>query len=103
MFCRNCGSQMPDGARFCDRCGAPAGAETTQPSPPPPSAPQPQPGAFPPPAGYSYGPSGPPKKSRRGLWIGLAAVAVVIIAAAVALPLLLLAGTTALPPSRLWW
>ena len=25
MFCENCGHQIPDGARFCDSCGAPVG------------------------------------------------------------------------------
>ena len=24
MFCQNCGSQIPDGAKFCEICGAPA-------------------------------------------------------------------------------
>lgn len=26
MFCANCGSNVPDGARFCDNCGAPQNA-----------------------------------------------------------------------------
>lgn len=26
MFCRNCGKQLPDGARFCGNCGTPAAA-----------------------------------------------------------------------------
>lgn len=27
MFCRQCGSEIPDGARFCVKCGAPASAD----------------------------------------------------------------------------
>ena len=26
MFCTNCGNQMPDGSKFCTKCGAPMGA-----------------------------------------------------------------------------
>ena len=25
-FCTNCGTQIPDGSRFCPNCGAPVGA-----------------------------------------------------------------------------
>ena len=28
MYCQNCGSQLPDSAKFCDRCGAKVGADT---------------------------------------------------------------------------
>ena len=63
MFCKNCGNQSPDGAGYCGRCGAPL---------------------YQPPQG------GPPKKDRRGLWIGVAVAAVIVIAAVVTMTLLLL-------------
>ena len=28
MCCQNCGSQLPDSAKFCDRCGAKVGTDT---------------------------------------------------------------------------
>lgn len=30
-YCNNCGSQIPDGSRFCPVCGAPAGGGYQQP------------------------------------------------------------------------
>lgn len=30
MFCTNCGTQNPNGARFCSNCGAPIGAPAQQ-------------------------------------------------------------------------
>ena len=72
MFCKNCGGQLPDGASFCGRCGAPPvpAPKATAPS----TSPQ----------------GGPPNKNRQALWIGLAVTAVIIIAAAVTMTLLLL-------------
>lgn len=32
MFCQNCGNQLPDGAKFCTRCGAPAAAPLASPT-----------------------------------------------------------------------
>lgn len=29
MFCKNCGNEIKDTAKFCDQCGAPTGAEKT--------------------------------------------------------------------------
>ena len=29
MFCRNCGSEMKDGTKFCPRCGTPAAAQSS--------------------------------------------------------------------------
>jgi len=104
MFCRHCGKQIADDARFCEFCGAGVGAPggppagATQDLVPPPPSPVP-------PGGYGgYGghgaPPPPPKRSRTGLWIGIAVAAAVIVAAAVAIPLLVLgdddesAGTT---------
>jgi hypothetical protein len=63
MFCAKCGSGIPEGSKFCQRCGAPAPADTAA-APPPqaPYAPQgwnapqsgntPQGGAIPPNTGY---------------------------------------------------
>ena len=31
MFCRNCGNQLPDGSRFCSRCGADLGKRAAAP------------------------------------------------------------------------
>ena len=53
MFCQNCGNQLPDGAKFCTRCGAPvASAQPPAPQPAPvppqpaPPVPAPQPVAL---------------------------------------------------------
>ena len=27
MFCKNCGTEIPEGAGFCPSCGTPAGAD----------------------------------------------------------------------------
>lgn len=43
MFCTTCGAQLPDGARFCSKCGAPV-APAPKPAPEPP-APTPEPAA----------------------------------------------------------
>jgi hypothetical protein len=115
MFCSACGSQTPDEARFCAVCGqpvAPAGAPSPAavspvPPPPPSTPPVATPPTFPPvppaPTGYTgYGPQvvagygvppkGPDNNNRKGLWIGIAVAAVIIIGAAVAVPLLLRDG-----------
>jgi hypothetical protein len=81
---------MPDGTRFCRECGAsqvPAQSQAVQAAPPPPP---------PPPAGY-YPPQGMTPRpagggSSKTLWIVLACVGVVVIALAVALPLVFLRG-----------
>jgi hypothetical protein len=39
--CPNCGSQQPDGAAFCDECGAKLGEVAPAPAPPPPVPPTP--------------------------------------------------------------
>ena len=60
MFCTSCGTQMPDGTKFCMRCGVPMSApmpERAMPSDPPsPPSPQPASGAEPRPTarGGSY-------------------------------------------------
>ena len=45
MFCRYCGNQIPDTARFCSQCGKPVAkpGAATQPQPQPKPKPQPQP------------------------------------------------------------
>jgi uncharacterized membrane protein YvbJ len=43
MHCTNCGTLMPDNARFCPQCGAPSARFNQAASPPPaPAAPQKQ-------------------------------------------------------------
>jgi hypothetical protein len=73
MYCSNCGSQLPNDARFCKSCGAPTAGNG--------------PAAPPPPAGGRSG--------GRGVWIALAAIGIVVIALAIALPLVLLLGDDA--------
>ncbi len=109
MFCTTCGSQVPEGAEFCVRCGTPV-AEPDEPSPfasadpsqrVAPSEPtdlrsgQVSPTSQPvPPTGYAghgvHAPGGPPGKGRRGPWVAVIVAAVVVIAVAVAVPLLVL-------------
>lgn len=83
MYCRNCGKEMPDDARFCASCGAPVVS------------------AYPPPLPHGSPPT--PKRSRTGLWFGIGIAAAIVIAAAVVIPLLLMGddgstnGTTGIP------
>jgi hypothetical protein len=94
MFCGSCGSQIPDNVRFCATCGAPVEqtAAPAQGSGPaaaasgPPPAPQPRAQYIPPGQPASPPPSGP---NRAGMWAGLAVAALIVIAAAIAIPLLL--------------
>lgn len=90
MFCENCGTKLEPGARTCPFCGAsvPGGWRRSAGSPDESgfSAPAPSRDTVDPvwetasPA-YSGGPE-PPKKSRKGLFIGIAAIAVLCAAAA---------------------
>lgn len=43
MFCKNCGTQLQDGAAFCPNCGAPVASEGTQNAETQQAQPQPQP------------------------------------------------------------
>lgn len=82
MYCSNCGNQIPDGTRFCPECGAPqAPAQTPQGAEAPPD--QPTQTMAPPP------PSGKPSNT---IWIVLACVGVVVIALAIALPIIIMRG-----------
>ena len=107
-FCRSCGSPLSEGERFCGNCGQPAsqaGAATppaAKPAAPQPPAygaaytPPPAPGpsypagpAYPPQTPYAAGqPYGqpayaPPQQGRgKGLWIGLSALIVAVVAVA---------------------
>ena len=79
MFCPECGNQVPDGTKFCPSCGNAFGDA---------SAPAPAGGAAQPaaPQGVAYtpvAPAAPAKGANKGLIIGLAVVAVAIVAAIV--------------------
>lgn len=79
MFCPNCGTQLPDGSKFCDNCGE--RVESVQNIAQPARA---QTGAVPPQTQHTA--SAPPKRrSRKLLLIPLALVLVLGIAAAVLL------------------
>jgi hypothetical protein len=96
MFCPNCGAQSAEEAVFCRECGAPVQSRAqAQPAPPsagpaapaytpPPAFPAPPP-RFAPPAPRGGGPS-------RNVWVILASVAIVVIALAIALPLVFVRG-----------
>lgn len=42
MFCRHCGTQIPDGSKFCPACGAAVVRPTPAPTPAPEAAPAPE-------------------------------------------------------------
>lgn len=87
MFCPNCGAQIPDGTKFCSRCGKSLVANTSS------STPSPQNTSFQ--AAHSGAPQyqsqsvsytplpTQPKKSNKGLVIGLIAAAVVVVIVAI--------------------
>ena len=54
MFCNHCGAQVPDGAKFCPKCG---GALTSDSEAPQAEAPQPQPAPRPEPTRPAYAPA----------------------------------------------
>ena len=56
MFCPKCGRQLPDGAKFCDRCGHSFAPAPNEPSPAPEPRPQaqPQPAAAPEPKVFNF-------------------------------------------------
>jgi hypothetical protein len=85
-FCGNCGNALTESQRFCPACGQPSGGASAAAAP---SAPPVSYGQQPPPSGYvaapSYGgyaqqPWGAreARRSRKGLWIGLASALVVV-------------------------
>lgn len=124
MFCRNCGTQLPDNAKFCNHCGAaqpgdqgaPQPAAAPRPTPPPPApgvsqtAPPPRPTPPPPaPSSTPYQPTEADEKDfrnyimspdARNLTIGLLALAVV--GAAVTPDLIFIGGSLAVLTGLLW-
>jgi hypothetical protein len=91
-FCVNCGKPLSEGQRFCPSCGTAVGQTAIAQGTPPAAAPPPPPPS--PPSGYGYGPQGPaqygpaayappPPRSRKALWISLAAGVLVVAIACV--------------------
>ncbi|HIZ74946.1 MAG TPA: zinc ribbon domain-containing protein, partial [Candidatus Mediterraneibacter stercoravium] len=90
MFCRNCGKENKDEAKFCAFCGAPLEQpnkthETEMPAAGP-SGPESQngDGGVPDPEGSMPEMEKPGKKRRRRIWIPILAVCVIAAAAAAA-------------------
>ena len=99
MYCGACGKEVPEAACFCSGCGAPvspsecadadaliapAGTRTFMSSTPPEGG---SPGGL-----GGFDPTPPGGKGRRPIWIALVGLAVVVIAAAIAVPLILTRG-----------
>lgn len=88
MFCTNCGNQMPDGSKFCTKCGAPMGALAPEVPAEGASAGGADAGDAPAHGGATQGAAAaagpspaPSKKKRTGLVVGIAAAAVMALAA----------------------
>ena len=82
MFCKNCGFQLKDTARFCPKCGT---ANTPPPIPPQPSNFTPQPNNFAPQQNSSFSPNAQSiavktKKSPIIVGVGIVILIVIIIA-----------------------
>lgn len=84
MICKRCGTPLEEGQRFCTKCGTPVTAPAVEPVSAGPAdtvlmpgvrGADPETGAVATPAA----PATPPRKRRTGLWVGLAAAAVVVI------------------------
>lgn len=84
MICKRCGTPLEEGQRFCTKCGTPVTAPAVEPVSAGPAdtvlmpgvrGADPETGAVAAPAA----PATPPRKRRTGLWVGLAAAAVVVI------------------------
>ena len=103
-ICANCGTALPDGARFCDECGAPVAVQQAQPAVSQQAYPQqpaqqatsqpqlqqiyqvPMPQPYPPqqmPAPYPQQPNPPKGNSKAPIIIGIAVAVIVIAIAAV--------------------
>ena len=86
MFCSNCGTQLPDGSRFCWKCGAQLGSAPVQPQVPqtPPSY-----------GGAPVTPAVPPQKpkSKTGLIVAIVVVAVVVVVGLAVWGIVSLVGT----------
>lgn len=91
MFCSKCGSQVPDGSKFCPGCGVRVGTQAGPAPAPQPTAPTyqaspAQPSPYAPQSGTGGPGSGRPRRSKRPIIIG-AALAVVAVAAIAAFAL----------------
>ena len=84
MICKRCGAPLAEGQRFCAKCGTPVTAPAAEPVSAGPAdtvlmpgvrGADPETGAVAAPAA----PATPSRKRRTGLWVGLAAAAVVVI------------------------
>ena len=62
MFCKYCGAQVPDGAKFCPKCGATLTSAPQTPQPEAPKPPQPQQQAYNPEPNYNNYDQGGQKK-----------------------------------------
>ncbi|WP_173443949.1 zinc-ribbon domain-containing protein [Selenomonas ruminantium] len=80
MFCGKCGTKMPEGARFCPECGAPA-AEVSQNTVPMPPVQPAQPPVPPPAAGFSPQGSAQPDGGSKNLALGIGIAALVLLLA----------------------
>lgn len=90
MFCEKCGKQLPDGALFCDGCGAKI-AQAAQAPAAAPADPAAAPAAAAPTAAPAAAPREKKPLNKQGL-LGLAAVAAAVIVVVVAIVLIAGAG-----------
>ncbi|MEC4176572.1 zinc ribbon domain-containing protein [Adlercreutzia sp. R7] len=81
MFCTKCGNQMPDGSKFCTKCGAAFGGAAAPEISTGAAAAGGASGQGAPAAGAPKGAEAPARKKRTGLIVGIAAAAVVALAA----------------------
>ena len=96
MFCTHCGTQIPDGAQFCPKCGATQAQAQGAPSRPQSTPPQPQGMQVQPqdtpPRPQSTPPQGPSPKKRWPLVVGICAAALVLVVVGIAVFTFVLRG-----------
>lgn len=78
MHCNACGEPLPDNARFCRVCGAPVSGSAAAGNGPS--------------GGSSHGDPGRGAGSNKPLWIAVAALAVIVVALAITVPLVMARG-----------